>query len=275
MILAWLLAAAAAPPATAPAVPLAAPAPAAPLAEARHAIDVGRLDQARLMIARAVAAGSKGPAVDRLLADLAFASGHTSEAAGRYAALASADNADLFILERAGLAALRSGDRAAATGWIEKATAIPGASWRAWNALGVLADLRQDFAESDRGYARAAELAPQQAEVANNMGWSLLLRGEWDGAAAALERAHALDPQSVRIANNLELARAALAEELPARTAGESDEDWAARLNDAGVVAQMRGDNARAIAAFAQAIDARSTWYKRAANNLRRAQESK
>lgn len=272
MILAWLLAAAAAPPATVPAVAPAAPS--APLAEARHAIDVGRLDQARLLIARAVAAGSRGPAVNRLLADLDFAAGRMSEAAARYAALAAAANAELFVIERAGLTALRSGDRASASSWMDKARAMPGASWRVWNTLGVLADLRQDFAEADRGYAKAVELAPQEAEIANNMGWSRVLRGEWEAAAASLERAHALDPASRRIANNLELARAALAEDLPARAAPESNEAWAARLNDAGVAAHMRGDNARAIAAFAQAIQARSTWYERAANNLERVQKA-
>lgn len=271
MILAWLLAAAAAPPATVAAT-VPAVAPAAPLAEARHAIEVGRLDQARLLIARAVTAGSRGPAVDRLLADLDFAAGRMSEAAARYAALAAAGNAELFVIERAGLAALRSGDRAGASHWIEKAKAMPGASWRVWNAVGVLADLRQDFAEADLGYAKAAELAPQEAEIANNMGWSMILRGDWEAAATSLERARALDPASRRIANNLELARAALAEDLPARSTRESNEDWAARLNDAGVVAQMRGDNARAAAAFTQAIQARSTWYERAANNLERVQ---
>lgn len=258
-MLAWLVAAAIAP---------ADPLPAAPLAEARHAIEVGRLDQARLMIGKAVAAGSRGPAVDRLLADLAFASGRMSDAAGRYAALAAEGIADIQVVERAGLAALRSGDLAAARMWIEKATARPDASWVAWNALGVLADRRRDFAEADRGYAKAAELAPDEAEIANNLGWSLLMRGEWEAAVVKLERAHRLDPRSKRIANNLELARAAVAEDLPVRRSGESDEDWSARLNDAGVVARLRGDTPRAVAAFTRALEARSVWFERAANNL-------
>ena len=257
-MIAWLVAAAIAP---------AEPLPAAPLAEARHAIEVGRLDQARLMIGKAVAAGSRGPAVDRLLADLAFASGRMGDAAGRYAALAGED-ADIQVVERAGLAALRSGDLAAARTWIEKATGRSDASWVAWNALGVLADHRRDFAETDRGYAKAAELAPDEAEIANNLGWSLLMRGEWEAAVVQHERAPGLNPALKRIANNLELARAAVAEDLPRRRSGESDEDWSARLNDAGVIARLRGDTARAVAAFTRAIEARSVWFERAANNL-------
>jgi hypothetical protein len=73
------------------------------------------------------------------------------------------------------------------------------------------------------------------------------------------------------VANNVELAKAALAAELPERRPGESEDEWAMRLNDAGVVARLQGDRARAIAAFAQAIEARGSWYERAANNLRAA----
>jgi len=69
-------------------------------------------------------------------------------------------------------------------------------------------------------------------------------------------------------ARNLELARSAIDASLPARRSGESDADWAARLNDAGLAAAILGDKARATAAFTQAVDASGTWYARAANNL-------
>jgi hypothetical protein len=49
---------------------------------------------------------------------------------------------------------------------------------------------------------------------------------------------------------------------------GESDEAFAARLNDAGVVAAAGGQAKRAEAAFAQALEVRSHWYARAADNL-------
>jgi tetratricopeptide (TPR) repeat protein len=111
-------------------------------------------------------------------------------------------------------------------------------------------------------------MAPTSAEVANNSGWSLLLRGRWENAIEPLEIAARLNPSSKRIADNLELARAALADALPKRRSAESAADWAARLNDAGVVARLRGDRKRAVAAFAQAIEARTGWFERAANNL-------
>ena len=64
-------------------VPVVQP-PAQPLSEAAHAIQAGRLDQARLMIGNAVKAGVRGPEVDRLLADLAYASGDYAGALPRY-----------------------------------------------------------------------------------------------------------------------------------------------------------------------------------------------
>lgn len=246
-----------------------------PLNEAGHAIEAGRLDQARLMIGNAIVAGARGAAVDRLLADLAFASGDYQGALARYQTLLVANPNDGLLHERAGIAAIRTGDVAKAMPLIERATSLPGASWRAWNARGVVADYAGDWDRADSAYARAEALAPGRAEIPNNLGWSLLVRGRWGEALATLERASALDPTSVRIADNLELARAALSEDLPQRRRGESEVDWAARLNDAGVLARVQGDNKKAIAAFARAIEARTQWYERAANNLALAERAR
>jgi hypothetical protein len=58
----------------------------------------------------------------------------------------------------------------------------------------------------------------------------------------ALERASALNSKSQRIVDNLELARTAVNEDLPQKRLGESDTEWAARLNDAGVIAKVQGN---------------------------------
>lgn len=242
--------------------------PPPPLSEAANALAAGRLDQARTMIGNAVKAGAEGEPVERLLADLAFQSGDFAAALARYEALLSLRSGDSFLAERAGIAAFRTGNLRRARSALDLATASPSASWRAWNASGVVADHIGDWDHANAAYARATALAPDRPEMVNNIGWSLMLQGEWAEARKHLERAAGLDPRSVRIAHNLELARAALSEELPRRRRGESDRDWAARLNDAGVIARVRGEHRKAIAAFTQAIEARSQWFERAANNL-------
>lgn len=248
----------------------AAPAPADPavLADAAHAIDAGRLEQARLMIGQAVAKGASGPPVQKLIADLAYASGSYADALAEYKSIAASGPPDQQICEKAAIAALKLGRLKDAVPFGTCATEGATATWKAWNVRGVIADYAQDWALADTCYARAHQLAPKQAEVVNNEGWSMLLRGDWVTAAGFLRDAAKLDPDSARIANNLDLATMALAAGLPARKAGESSQDWAARLNDAGVAAELAGDRQRAVAAFTQALYASDDWYARAANNL-------
>ena len=238
------------------------------LGDAVQAMQAGRLDQARIIVNSVVSAQGQSEPVERIQAELAFRSGDWANALDRYQMLAAQHPGETLTLERAGIAAFHVGDLARAAAALKAAVALPGASWRAWNARGAVADMQRDWDAADAAYARAGELAPDRAEVLNNHGWSLLLRGDWATALPLIERAAALDPKSTRIADNLELARAAVAEDLPRRRPGESDSDWAARLNDAGVLAAAGGDRRRAIAAFAQAIEANATWFERAANNL-------
>jgi Flp pilus assembly protein TadD len=251
----------------------AAPVPASPaahelMAGAAHAIRANRLDQANLMISRAVAAGASGRELDRVLADFAYASGYYAEALARYEALLKVAPSDQSMLEPAGIAALKLGNVQRASSLLSLATSGSRASWRSWNAFGVVADLKADWARADDCYERASRLAPHEAEPINNRGWSLLLRGDWKDALGLFQQAIALDPKSKRAENNLELARTALAAALPTREPGESEASWAARLNDAGVAAAILGDKTRASAAFTRALDVNGTWYERAANNL-------
>jgi Flp pilus assembly protein TadD len=255
--------------------PAAVAAPPVSLSEAAYAIKAGRLAQARLMIANAVKSGATGPQIDRLLADLSFASGDFKTAFPAYLQLLATSNNDGPMYENAGVAAMQLGDLAQAEKLLERATAYPTATWRAWNARGVAADYRANWTVADESYARAATLAPDRSEVLNNIGWSMLVRARWASAVSNFERAAAISPKSARIAANLELARAAASEDLPQRRSAESEADWAARLNDAGVIARVQGNNKKAVAAFTQAIEARSQYYARAANNLASAQVAK
>jgi len=266
LLLAFASATASPAPIPAPAAP--AVAPASLIRDADHAITAGRLEEARLLIGRAVASGASGPSLERVLADLAYRKGNFQEAVNRYRHLTQIGQRDSHVCERGTLAALHLGLWVTAKPLAECAVSSPKSSWRAWNARGVIADFEQDWTTADTSYARAHDLAPAEAEVINNEGWSHLLRGDWVGALPFLEQAAKLDPTDERIANNLDLAQAAIATELPDRRAGESDASWAQRLNDAGVAAELGGDRKKAIAAFTRALHASGVWYARASNNL-------
>lgn len=242
------------------------------LDEAAHAIEVNRLEEARLILTNAVHEGYSGYHVERLFADLAFAKGSYAEAESDYVSLLKLHPDDEGIAERGGISALKAGDLAQAGKLLSKAVSSPRATWTAWNAQGVLCDLESDWPGADRAYAQAFVLSPEQPDLLNNKGWSLMLRGDPAHALELFDDATRLDPKNLRIANNRELARAAVAKDLPKRRPNESDSAYAARLNDAGVVAQEQGESARAIAAFSQAIAVNDRWFARAANNLKEAE---
>ncbi len=246
----------------------AALAAALPPSEIDRAIAMNRFDQARMMIAAAIAKGASGATIERPLAAIAFAQKRDAEALARLTALIRTRPDDALLLEQATIAALRGGKMQDAAAFAERATRQPAASWRAWNASGVVADAARDWAAADWAYSRAQSLAPGRAEIANNLGWSRLLRGDWQGAHDVLVEAAARAPRSARTANNLDLATMGLAGNLPTRRSGEPSADYAARLNDAGVAARLRGEPRRARAAFAQAIEASGSWYARAYANL-------
>ncbi len=245
---------------------------AAPLAEIDHAVQAGRFDQARIMIARALEEGDDPSVFEPALAQIAYRTGAYPEALARYEKLLAAHPADARIAEQVGLAALSLGQDEKALAALARATASPSASWRAWNALGVLADRGRDFVEARAAYARALAIAPTRPEIANNMGWSLFMEGRPAEALPYLERARAADARSRLFADNVEIVRAAIAADLPARRPGETDADYAARLNDVGVVALTQKQRKKAIAAFSQAVALRGEYYERAANNLKAAE---
>jgi Flp pilus assembly protein TadD len=238
------------------------------LVGASHAIRANRLDQATVMISRAVSAGASGQAVERALADLAYARGSYAEALAEYWKILKWAPRDQAVLEPAAISALKLGEFDKASSLLSAATSGGGASWRVWNACGVLADLTGDWARADRCYGKATRMAPSEPAPVNNRGWSLLLRGRWQEAASLLQIAKDMDPDAGRIADNLDLATAALDANLPERAPGESTSSWSARLNDAGMAAAIRGNRQRAAAAFERALEVSGTWYVRAANNL-------
>ena len=250
------------------AVQLVQPAPERTLEEARIALDAGRVEQADLLMRRAATQGADTTSVQALAADVAFLRGDYAQAFAYYhhELLTSPD--DHVMLERAALSALKAERMNDAAPLLARAVRAPDASWVAHNAAGVVADRQGRFAQAREHYARASSLAPTSATPVANLGWSYMLEGRWADARAPLGRALQLDPRHARARANLAMLDHLTAVDLPVRTGGESDADFAARLNDAGVAAAVRGDTGRAIAAFTRAIAARPVYYERAARNL-------
>lgn len=104
-----------------------------------------------------------------------------------------------------GRAAYRANHFREAERLFRRATQLDPRSSEAWIGLAASADRLRDFAQADRAYGKAREIAGPTAEVLNNQGYSYLLRGDLKRARDSLTAAQRLDPGNKYVANNLAL----------------------------------------------------------------------
>jgi len=76
---------------------------------------------------------------------------------------------------------------------------------KAYNAIGISHDNLGEFERATRCYEVALDLSPT-GEYFNNLGYNLILKGNYDEAVEVLKTAVALDPRNEQIRNNLALA---------------------------------------------------------------------
>ena len=74
-----------------------------------------------------------------------------------------------------------------------------------WIGLAASYDRLRRWDLADRAYDQAMKIAGPTAEILNNKGYSLMLRGDYRNAHETLLQAHAQDPSNPYIKNNLEL----------------------------------------------------------------------
>lgn len=120
-------------------------------------------------------------------------------------------------------------------------------------ALAVLLDLTRRSAEALTHHHAAVTLAPADARLRNNYGFSLYLAGRTDAAITHLERALALDPGLAQAHLNLGFAYGRAGRFDDAARAFRSAVPEAAALHDLALVHDERGDREQASRLRAQA----------------------
>jgi len=145
--------------------------------------------------------------------------------------------------------------------------------WRAWNALGVIADRVGDWAASAHAYGEARLIVPDEVSVINNLGYSLILQARFAEAEVILREGLLLSPDDARLLNNLDLATVGANEPLPDRIlpedgAAQDPAQQALRLNNAGFMAYLLGKKDVAKTYFEQALETSQIHYDRAQANL-------
>ncbi|MBL0713490.1 MAG: tetratricopeptide repeat protein [Desulfosarcina sp.] len=97
----------------------------------------------------------------------------------------------------------------------KKVIAIDPRHARAYNAVGVSLDNLENYAAAQKAYLRALKIDGQLDYVWNNLGYSAMLQGHPEEAAAYYQKALAQNADNPRYRNNLLLAKAQLPADIP------------------------------------------------------------
>lgn len=237
-----------------------------------RAIAGDRLIQAETMIARS---GSMLETWERgrLEAKLMLALRHDAEAFRRFERLLVEDASDCELLAGKGIAALRlARPNDAEPALLAATAACPGLA-SAWSALAVVYDQQAQRDAANAAYSRALAIDANNPALLNNAGVSLLAQRRYADAIGMFKRAISLDPANQRAKNNLDIARVASGER-PSFDAEDDSRRRAERLNNAGYMALLAGDEIDAARYFSEAIKINPFEFMTAEANLRRAPET-
>lgn len=144
---------------------------------------------------------------------------------------------------------------------------------RLYNDLGVLADLNNDFARAQVYYRLALQIEPRSALVANSLGYSRYLAGDWTAAREAYRQALAFDATYKPAWRNYGMLLARMGNYEEALSAFEQVEARPEASNDVGYVCLIEGNLDQAELFFRSAIDQSPSHYDVAWQNLRRVEQ--
>lgn len=144
---------------------------------------------------------------------------------------------------------------------------------RVYNGLGVLADLRNDFARAQVYYRLALQISPRSAMVANSQGYSHYLAGDWVAARQAYQQALSFDATYKPAWRNYGMLLARMGSYEEALSAFEQVESRAEASNDVGYICLIEGKLEQAEQFFRTAIDLSPSHYEVAWQNLKRVQQ--
>jgi Flp pilus assembly protein TadD len=145
------------------------------------------------------------PKVEVSLGLALLQTGAPGEAAGTFREVISRFPQDVGALNGLGVALVQLGQPAAALDPLRKALAIaPDA--HSYRTLGVAENLLGQNAQAEADYSRGLALAPDDPSLNNNLGLSMALSGNFNGAIAVLRRAAAGPNATPQTRQNLALA---------------------------------------------------------------------
>ncbi|MCO6059624.1 tetratricopeptide repeat protein [Pseudomonas sp. MOB-449] len=144
---------------------------------------------------------------------------------------------------------------------------------KAYNGLGVLSDLRNDFPTSEALYRLALQIDPRSGLVQNSLGYSYYMAGHWPEAERAYKQGIGYEPAYHPLWRNYGLLLARMGRYEEAISAFEQVEKRAEASNDVGYICLVEGKLDVAEQFFRNAIELSPAHYGTAWDNLNRVQQ--
>ncbi|WP_079202500.1 lipopolysaccharide assembly protein LapB [Pseudomonas sp. CC6-YY-74] len=144
---------------------------------------------------------------------------------------------------------------------------------KVYNALGVLADLNNDFPLSEAYYRLAMLIEPRSVLVQNSLGYSYYMAGQWPEAERTYQRGISYDASYKPLWRNYGLLLARMERYEEALSAFEQISNRAQASNDVGYVCLVEGKLDVAEQFFRSAIEQSPAHYDMAWENLNRVQQ--
>ncbi|MDA7085779.1 tetratricopeptide repeat protein [Pseudomonas sp. SA3-5] len=144
---------------------------------------------------------------------------------------------------------------------------------KVYNALGVLADLNNDFPLSEAYYRLAMLIEPRSVLVQNSLGYSYYMAGQWPDAERTYQRGISYDASYKPLWRNYGLLLARMGRYEEALSAFEQISNRAQASNDVGYVCLLEGKLDDAEQFFRSAIEQSPAHYDMAWENLKRVQQ--
>jgi tetratricopeptide (TPR) repeat protein len=144
---------------------------------------------------------------------------------------------------------------------------------KVYNALGVLADLNNDFPLSEAYYRLAMLIEPRSVLVQNSLGYSYYMAGQWPEAERTYQRGIGYDSSYKPLWRNYGLLLARMERYEEALSAFEQIGNRAQASNDVGYICLVEGKLDVAEQFFRSAIEQSPAHYDMAWDNLNRVQQ--
>lgn len=144
---------------------------------------------------------------------------------------------------------------------------------KVYNALGVLADLNNDFPLSEAYYRLAMQIEPRSVLVQNSLGYSYYMAGQWPEAERTYQRGIGYDARYKPLWRNYGLLLARMERYEEALSAFEQISNRAQASNDVGYICLVEGKLDVAEQFFRSAIEQSPAHYDMAWDNLNRVQQ--